>query len=242
MDLDMKAKLLMGLDISVCGITIKNHTIGKIFKDIGLTKYLQLSSIATRDVKDYISREYLDQFKDISVFDIFCMTQEMNDTFIEFLNLFTEYEWKFVHNNLFTEFYAKNENGKSVHISKENIQEIFETIKMMYCLDSSKKESEREDIDDRMKEILAELEEEESKVNESKGTKVTILSIMLGLASKHNSINLLNMWDYTIYQIIKTYHYVEKIDNEDRVVQGIYAGTIDGKKIDLEKLHWATEQ
>lgn len=241
MDLDLKAKLLMGLNISTHGITIKNYTIGEIFGTIGLTKYLQMSSISNRDVKDYIAREYLYQFKTVSVFDVFCMTQEMNDMFIEFLNLFTGYEWKFISNDTFTEFYAKNEYGNNVHVNRENIHSIFDVVKAMYCLDSSKKESDRDDIDDEMRELLREFEEEEAKVNASKGSKVTIVSIIDGISAKHNSINLLNIWKYKMYQIIHTYYILNKIDNENRIMTAIYTGVMDSKKTDVEKTYWAGE-
>lgn len=241
MDLDVKARLLMGLDVSTHDITIKNYTIGEIFKDIGLTRYLQMSNIATRKVRDYISPEYLDNFKDISVFEVFCMTEDMNSLFIDFLNFFTGYGWRFVYNELFVEFYAKNEYGKNVHVNKENIEDVFEVIKVMYCLDSSKKESERDDIDDNIRDILRELEEEENKVNSASKNKITLLSIIDGISSKHHSINLLNIWDYKMYQVMHTYYVLNKIDNEDRVVSGIYAGTVDREKINFEKIYWANE-
>lgn len=241
MDLDVKAKLLMGLDITIHDITIKNYTIGELFKDVGLTKYLQLSSVAIRKVRDYIRPEYLETFDDVHIFDIYCMSREMNELFIAFLNLLTGYSWKFVHTDVFVEFYAKNEHDKNVHVNKDNIEDIFEIIKIMYCLDSSKRESDRDDINDEMRELLREFEEEESKVKNAKGCNITLVSIIDGISSKHPSINLLNIWEYKMYQVMHTYYSLNKIDNENRMMTGIYSGTIDGKKVEMEKAHWANE-
>lgn len=241
MDLDVKARLLMGLNVTTHGITIKNYTIGEIFEDVGFTRYLQMSSVATRKVRDYIAEEYFYKFKDISIFDIFCMSEDTNNLFIDFLNFFTGYEWKFAYTEDFVEFYSKNEHGKNVHIDKKNIGDVFEVVKVMYCLDSSKRESDRDDIDDDIRDILRELEEEENKVNNASKNKITLLSIIDGISTKHHSINLLNIWDYKIYQVMHTYYLLNKIDNEDRIVSGVYAGTVDKEKINFEKIYWANE-
>lgn len=241
MDVDLKARLLMGLDISIHDITIKNYKMGTLFKDVGLSRYLQLSSLAIRTPKDFLQEEFLEEFKSVTMFDVFCINDELNNFFIQFLNLFTGYEWTFITTPSFTEFHAINEYGSRVHIGKGNYDDVIEIIKVMYCLDRSKRESERDDIDERMKEILAEFEEEESRVNSAKGGTITLISIIDGIANKHNSINLLNIWEYTMYQVMHTFHSLEKISNEDRVMNGVYAGMIDSKKIDLEKMHWAAE-
>lgn len=241
MDIDLQGKLLAGSNIAVKDITIINYKAHDIFRVIGVTKYLQMTNLMCRTPRDFIEPKYLKEFGDVKLFDIFCMTEEMQDLFKKAMNFFTGYEWDFVGTSAFIEFWATNENNERVHINRENCEEIFDVIKSMYCLHDNKKESQRDDIDDRMREILAEFEEEESKVNTAKGSKITLFSIIAGVATKHNSINLLNIWDYTIYQIIHSFKLLEKISNEDRTMTGIYSGTIDSKKIDLDKIHWAAE-
>lgn len=240
-ELDLKAKLRMGSDIDVCGITIKNYKLGEIFNDIGITKYLQMTGLISRSPSDFIDKKYLKEISSVTMFDIFCMSYEMQELFMETMKFFTGYEWRFVANRAFVEFQATNTSDKDVHINKENHEHILNTIKEMYCLSEVKKESEREDIDDRMKEILAEFEEEENKVNKAKGGKITIFSIIDGVSTKHPSINILNIWNLTMFQLMRNFYSLGKNINEDRVMNGIYSGVIDSKKIDLDKIHWATE-
>lgn len=241
MDIDLKARLLMGLDVAVHGITIKNHKLGTIFKDIGLTKYIQASSLINRSPKDFFKKEFINEVKHLNMFDIFCISGEFNEVFIQFISLFTDYKWSFISTDVFTEFHTVNEFGNRVHINRDNFDDVMEVIRVMYCLDKSKRESDRQDIDDEMAALLREFEDEEEKVRRSKGGNITIVSIIDGVASKHHSINLLSIWEYTVYQLIHTYYKLNQIDNETNVKSAIYTGNIDAKKIELDKMHWATE-
>lgn len=242
MDVNVKAKLLMGLDISVCDITIKNYKLGHIVEDIELDRYLRMAHISTLKPKDIVQKEVLKECKDIDMFDIFYSSENICNTFIEFFNFFTGYEWEFVHTSVFVEFHAVNEYGKHVYISRDNFNEVINVIQTMYCTDKQRmKESERDDVDDEMIELLREFEEEEEKIRKAKGATVTILSMISGIANKHPSLNLLNIWDYTVYQLAHTYHRLNRIDNENRVFAAVYAGNIDSKKAELDRIHWAND-
>lgn len=241
LDIDLKAKLLMGCEISTHDITIKNYKIGEIFKEIGLSKYLYMTNIINKKTTDFIKQEYYEELKDLKLFYIFCMSKEMRDIFCEVMNFFTGYEWNFINAGEINEFIALNENNKRVHINDENYNDILETIKNIYCLSESKKDSHRDDIDSEMREMLLEFEEEENKIRESKGAIITIPSMVESVSVKHSSLNLTNIWSYTIYQLHRTYQRINKIDNENRILMAIYNGNIDGDKMDLEKIHWAND-
>lgn len=237
----MKARLLKGSRIVVHGITIKNYTLGEIFDDIGLTRYLQMSSLANRKPKDFLTSEFINQVPDFTLFDVLCISSELNEIYLNFLNFFTGYEWEFIANEAFIEFHSINENGERVYVNKGNFDSLLDVVKATYCLDKSKRESDRDDIDDEMKELLMEFEEESDKVRKAKGSNITIIGIIDGVSNKHPSINLFNIWGYTIYQLMNTYYALSKIDNESRIMSGIYHGTVDSKAIDLESIHWANE-
>jgi hypothetical protein len=64
-------------------------------------------------------------------------------------------------------------------------------------------------------------------------------SIINGLAWKSPSINLLNIFDLTVYQLYQGFYTTDNIDNYHHTLTGIYAGTVDGKNIKLSDLHWA---
>lgn len=243
MDIDLKARLLMGLDINVHGITIKNHKLGTIFKDIGLTRYLQMSNLATRSPKDFLNKEYISEFKDISMFDIFCMSTDLNGVFIQFLNLFTGYEWTFISTEAFVEFHATNENGSRVHISRDNFDEVIEVVKVMYCLsdDANRKKDEIDidmAVDDEVRELAMEFAEFKKQKNKNK-SNVTITSIISFLASKVYDWG--KVFDMTIYQIIKSYSHFEMYSYWENVMTGIYQGTIDSKSINFDEIHYARE-
>lgn len=241
MDVNIRPRLLMGLDINVHNITIKNYKLGEIFKNIGLLKYLQMTSVVNKKVRDFIKDEYLDQVKDMQVFDVFCISRDMQEVLSTVMNFFTGYDWKFVSTDAFSELLATNQNGERVHINRDNYADIIEVIKVMYCLTDTKRESDRDDIDEEMRELLLEFEEEENKIRKAKGAVITMTSMIDGVANKHPSLNLINIWDYTVYQLYHTYQRINRIDNENRILMAIYTGNIDGNKTDLEKIHWAND-
>ena len=139
-DVNVRSRLLMGLDINIHNIIIKNYKLGEIFRDIGLLKYLQMTSIVNKKVRDFIKDEYLDEIKGVQVFDVFCMSKDMQEVLCTVMNFFTGYNWKFVSTDDFYELMSINQNGERVHINRYNYVEIVEVIKIMYCLTDSKRE------------------------------------------------------------------------------------------------------
>lgn len=71
--------------------------------------------------------------------------------------------------------------------------------------------------------------------------KMDLHSILSGLAWKSNGFNLNNIFDLNIYQVYNGLATTENIDNYNFTVSGIYAGTIDSKKVKMADLHWANK-
>ena len=92
-----------------------------------------------------------------------------------------------------------------------------------------------------MRGLLLEFEEEENKIRKAKGAVITMTSMIDGVANKHPSLNLINIWEYTVYQLYHAYQRINRIDNENRILTAIYTGNMDGNKTDLEKIHWAND-
>ncbi|MGL6175210.1 MAG: hypothetical protein ACRC1P_11450 [Cellulosilyticaceae bacterium] len=231
-DIDLKARLLMGLDIPINGITIKNYTIGYIFKEIGLVKYSQIMNLVSLKPRDFMGE--IDN--NTHMYDILTSNQYTLEWLVDFVSLFIDGEWIYIpiHNEFF--------NSKiRMSINKSNIDDIFYIVKKMYCLDTYGKESDRDDIDDEMRELLLEFEEEERKVRMGKGCGITTLSIVESVASKHPNLNLNSIWDYSMYKLMRTFYRLEHIESNNKTMTGIYSGVIDSKKINLEKIHWAND-
>ena len=87
-------------------------------------------------------------------------------------------------------------------------------------------------------EFIKELEEKKKRRPKPKET-INLHSIISGLAWKENGMNLKDIFDLTLYQIYAGFATTENIDNYRYTMSGIYAGTVDGKKIKPEKIHWA---
>lgn len=71
--------------------------------------------------------------------------------------------------------------------------------------------------------------------------KMNLHSIISGLAWKSNGFNLQTIFDLNIYQIYNGLATTENIDNYNFTLSGMYAGTIDSKKIKMADLHWANK-
>lgn len=64
-------------------------------------------------------------------------------------------------------------------------------------------------------------------------------SIISGMAWKSNAVNIFNIFDLTIYQLYNGFYTTENIDNYHHTLSGVYAGTVDGKEIKFDQIHWA---
>lgn len=239
-DESVKALILMGRPVSTHGIRINNYKYDYIVDVIGLDNYYSTINICTLEPKDVLPKEVFrhEEFKEITMFDLCLLNDMISELYIKLFNMFTDYEWIF--DKTMCEFITSYDKERFT-VSKGNMDTVITIIKEMYCVNKEKKESDREDIDDDMRELLMEFEEEERKVRRSKSNPITLNSIIEAISVKHPSINLLNIGSYTMYQLMHTYYRLEQIENYSKITSAIYAGTISGKDIDVNKIHWANE-
>lgn len=217
----IESLLVAGLDIEFSGVTLKNYKLKELFsKEIGLGVYLSTVNICTENPTEIFNNE------------------EKRKQFLNFLNLFTNKKWDYYSNSSL--FYVSD--NPQVILSEDSVQYILDIFKRIYCMDDVPKESDREDISDSMRELLKEFEEEEKKVKEKKGNFITLMSIVKAVSCKHPSINLLNIWGYTMYQLMESYHYINQIDRENRTITAVYAGTVSSKDVKIEDMYWANEK
>lgn len=222
-DLTVISLLTFGNNIELNHFTLINYKIKEIFNPqiLGLVNYYGLIGICLEKPKDIFNNNVL--------------TSQLKD----FLNMFTNCSWNYI--GKFKVFEAIDKDN--VYITEENIGLILDLFAKMYGIDdeSLKKESNREDIDDDMKELLKEFEEEQSKVDRACGVNINLISIIEAVSCKHHSLNLTNIGEYTIYQLYRAYKKLNKIDHENRLTQGYYAGTLKLENSDFKQLHWANE-
>lgn len=133
------------------------------------------------------------------------------------------------------------ENIKLIH--RENFDSIIEVIKLQNYL------MKTEDmVDDEFKNpaneetrLLAEqIKKNREKVKAKKKAQdedvdIDISDIISAVCSKSNSINKINVWDFTLYQVYDEYARLELIDNYDFSIKAMMAGA---EKVDLK--HWSS--
>lgn len=239
-ELKLEMKLLRGGIVQFERLSIKPLTLGEI-EEIGLEKYLSLINFSTLSKEKIVGRKLIEVFKPYSFYEVVVNYEELRETFLEFLRVFVlhdedEESVRYVP-EIDTIVVRYNKiNGK---INKANFQDFLNFMRKVYHVPKTQRESERTDIDEEMAELLREFEEAESKVAKENGNEITITSMIEAICVKHPSINLLTIWDYTMYQFMKTFYRIEQIDSAKNIMTGIYSGCIESKKINLKEYHWA---
>ena len=239
-ELKLEMKLLRGGTVQFERLTIKPLTLGEI-EEIGIEKYLNLINFSTLTKEKVVGRDLVKVFEEYSFYQIVVNYEELRETFLEFLRTFVlhdegEDSVRYVPKvDTIVVRYNKT-NGK---INNTNFQEFLDFMRKVYHVPKIEKESDRMDIDEEMADLLKEFEEAEAKVAKENGNEITVTSMIEAVCVKHPSLNLITIWDYTMYQFMKTFYRIEQIDSAKNIMTGIYSGCIESKKINLKDYHWA---
>jgi len=229
--IDDELRLLKGSSFYVDGIEIKPFTIGEIV-EIGYEKYQQMMNIFALEVEDII-KDIPEELNNITVFDLFLKSgsQELFEGFIGAIGLFLRI------NNI-NEFRISEEFdiviNKGKLINNDNWNNICRIIQMQNCV-----KREKEDYNPANEEARKIIEKikalkRENPIKES----ITFPSMISGIANKSNNLNILNIWDLTIYQLYDALNRLNLIDNYQFTLNGIYAGTVNGKEMNMKDLNW----
>jgi len=229
--MDDELRLLKGSSFFVDGIEIKPFTIGEIV-EIGHEKYQQMMNIFALEIEDVI-KDIPEELNDITIFDLFLKSglQELFEGFIGAIGLFLRIE------NI-NEFGIDEEFNvvldKKKIINRENWDSICKIIQMQNCV-----KREKEDYNpanEQARKIIEKIKalKRENPIKES----ITFPSMISGIANKSNNLNILNIWDLTIYQLYDALNRLNLIDNYQFTLNGIYAGTVNGKEINMKDINW----
>lgn len=131
-------------------------------------------------------------------------------------------------------------------IHRENFDSIVEAVKVLNFLKKpiEKKNREENPADDATKQLLEQMKKNEEKVKKIKQREreddgddadIDISDIISAVTVKSNSINKLNVWKLTLFQLYDEYARLELIDNYDFSIKAMMAGA---EKIDLK--HWSS--
>ncbi|QOV08241.1 putative tail assembly chaperone [Bacillus phage Kirov] len=131
-------------------------------------------------------------------------------------------------------------------IHRENFDSIVEVIKMQnYLMKVSEKEDDefKNPADEATRLLAEQIKKNRERVkakkklqNDDDEDDIDISDIISAVCSKSNSINKLNVWDFTLYQVYDEYARLELIDSYDFSIRAMMAGA---EKVDLK--HWSSK-
>ena len=213
-------------------VYIKNYTLDYIFHKMGYEKYFSLCSISSlksdNKPKNLTEEEEKDFFEKRTL-KIAIFIRE----FIECENV--QYDSR-------KEVFIISNGNEITELSSKDIDDIFDDFKDIYCLAGGKPLFEgAKPITEKGKDVLEKFRAATEKVNRKNNGVHTIDSIIMGITAKHQSYNFINIWNLTMWQLMKTHSAMYKNDNIYFTNIGIYTGNIDSTKMKMKQkeLDWS---
>jgi len=232
--------LLSGKQVSITDKIIYSQP--KLYDVIrfGEQEYYQILSNLTAipsDMKSVLWDAGIDwmEFSDMELF--YALTHNM---LIEKTNMF------FPNVDFSAFMLIKNQNDDLVMYSqKQGIMiDQFVFAKMQSCLCKShgiKKKVERAG-NKYTKQILIEEDRQNRELNKDKEFKSNLYGLISAMVNYSGfKYNYDTVWDLTMFQFMDAVQRARLIDSTNHLLNGVYAGTIDGKKIKNEKFNWMRE-
>ncbi len=236
--LQLELDLLSNETVEFDKIKVKPLTLKEVRK-MGIHRYMNLVHFSTLDKMRVVGRENMPTFKPYSFFDIVASFEALRSNFLDFLEVFTVHDTNGVQYIPTLNLFVVNNDGVKGKIHQDNLENFLEFMRFVYCISNDKKDSEDENIDEEMAEMLRGFEETLDKINKVEENQVTIPSIIEAISSKHPTINMMNIWDYNMYQIMRTYSRLDHLENSNNIMTGLYSGSVDGSKIVIDDFYWA---
>lgn len=127
-------------------------------------------------------------------------------------------------------------------LSEETIltDEKFNYIKTLVKTANNLQDNEEDEIvagNDRAREFMEEQKRKKALLAKLKKPKINLHSIISAVGWKTKSFDFISKLN--VYQLYDGYGRFQLIDNYHYTMNGIYGGTVDGKKIKLEDINWA---
>ncbi|MED1863230.1 hypothetical protein P4V41_07160 [Fictibacillus nanhaiensis] len=234
---DIQLKLLAGLPISIDGLGQLRQLPLKEIVNMDESVYNQHLSVLLFDKTNI---EQL-QDQDASNYEMLIAVsyQDINfrEMFIKGLELFFNEKANFFFNENYAFFYLGEIDEERV-LSAERLETMQKLLKKINNLQEKKEEEAYNPGNEMARKFIEKLKKIKAEAPKKKES-INLHSLVSGLAWKSHSININSIWDLTIYQIYDGFSRTQSIENYDNVMRGIYAGTINGKDIDLSKINWA---
>lgn len=232
---DLQFRLLAGMPIPFEKGFIYSPKLREI-AEIGYNKYYDLLSVLLIDKSNVeMSQDYdLTNFE--ILFHLSYQDKEFGDKLFQAFDLFLK------------EFPRRqyDENGvlflfENWSLNNENFDQFQSLIELSNCV-TTKPEKKYKFANKKAKELFDRLLKEfPTPKSFKKKNEITLFGIVNALAWRNNGMNIKEIFDLNVFQIYQAFLTTENIDNYMSTIHGIYAGTVDINKINIQKIHWAKE-
>ena len=239
-DNDINLKLLAGMHIDINNLGVLTPLKLKQIIDLGEQVYNELLSVLLID-KSNIEGLKEEEFSNLEILMVYSYQNiEFREKVLKSLKLFLGNEFFMSNEGLFYCRKLISDNYglfvyKNLVLDKDPFDDFQYVLKKANHIEN-KKEDEIIPGNERARKFMEKLKL--SKQNIKKPETMNLHSIISGIAWKSNNTNIINIFDLTIYQLYDAYHRLENIDNYHYTLSGLYAGTVDGKNINLSKITW----
>lgn len=232
---EIELKLLVGMPIEIDGCGYLHTPLVKEVIDIGQTKYNELLSVALLNKNKLKSESDLTTFQIIAY--MYLNDENFQKKFSEAIKFFFKEEIHFGYNEseVFFYFGDKDENRWITQNNIEIIQAVLRVSNQVKV--DQEDEDEYKPANEHARKLIEEMLERRKNKPKPKPT-INLHSIISGLAWKSNNVSIFDIPNLTIYQLYDGFHRLENIDSYHYTLVGIYSGNVDGKKINLNNIHW----
>ena len=253
-DIDLKLHLLSGSPIRVDNLIIEPYTLWEI-KNYGYSKFMEdlQWGLITKDdfvnaVKDENKRKILESMQDnLKTFDFYIkiFADVYFEKLINFLSLVFKTDDLGIVDKYKIVINSKHDKKDLKIVTRENFDDIVEVVKLQnYLEDVNEKgehqfnpaDEETQKLIEQMQKMRKKVEEIKRKQNQEDGKPITIYDVISAITAKNNSINKINVWDLTLYQLYDEYKRLQAIDNYDFSIRAIMAGAEN-----VELKHWSSK-
>jgi hypothetical protein len=230
---DIELKLLAGMPIEIEGAGLFYSPTLREIISLGYSVYTKYISAILFDKSNIEGAESADISNFEFLFGLSIHNEDFRNTITDALSFFFRKETQLYADDTGAFFYL---GDLSCRVNESNFETIQDVVKKANHIKITK-EPEFRPANDKAREMIEKILAARKNRPKPK-EKMNLHSIISGLAWRNNGINLVNIFDLTIYQVYDGFFRTEKIDNYQFTLSGIYAGTVNGKEINYQNIHW----
>ena len=241
---DLKMRLLAGEPVYVWDIPIKPLNLREI-SQVGYSNFQQSIGIISitldemiESIDDFEMQAHLKAERHLyKVFDMYMLSNDMQELVLKSFNLLFQTENVIIDGELLDDMSVVID--EKYVINRDNFDDV---VSMIQLQNNPEKSASDEDDYNPANELAKSIAEklkrskeivEKSKALESDGDGLTIPDIISAVSAMSNSLNKLNIWDLTIYQLYDEFARLTKIDNYRLQIQASMWSS------DIEIEHWS---